>query len=463
MAETKLSLATADPYARDDSQIQEPPKGWIQSLKFLGPGMVTSATVVGSGELITTTALGAKVGFVLLWVIVVSTVVKVGVQIELARWSISQGKSSVTGYNMVPPKIGRWGWISWVGLLNFVQCFIGQAGVLGGAAFCFSMALPVLGEPLSGSSLAFWVVLLVGMAIAIHQTNSYEVIEKISTVLLAFVSVAVVALVIGLLFTPFAWTLADIGEGMSFRVSAGAMGLAIAAFGWTGVGADEITKYTYWCVEKGYAAWTGPNDGSEEWAARARGWIAVMKKDAIVSWLICTICTASFYILGAAVLHPQGLMPEGTDVIATLSHVFTDTLGQWVEVFFLIGAGITLFKTTLANVPGFARQMANTLAVFGLFTWEDTTARNRWLRVLMVVLPITWAAFALVLKAPLAMIVFSGIVNAVWLMVIVIAMAYLGRKQTDKRIRDGRVFNVYLTVSGIAVFAVGLIALLDQF
>lgn len=463
MTDIKIVTPEPDAYAREASQILDPPRGWRPSLRFLGPGMVTSAAVVGSGELITATALGAKVGFVLLWIILVSTLVKVGVQIELARWSISTGRSSVTGYNEVPPKFLGKSWMSWLGLLNFSQGLIGQAGVLSAGAFAFSMALPVVGEPLSASSLAFWVVLLVALTITIHLTNSYPIIEKISTVLVVLVTASVVGLVIGLLFTPFAWTLADVGGGMSFRISAGAMGFALAVFGFTGVGADEITKYTYWCVEKGYAAWTGPNDGSDEWAGRARGWIAVMKKDAWLSWFIYTISTVAFYVLGAAVLHPQGLQPEGTEVISTLSRTFTDTVGPWTQIFFCVAAGITLFKTTLVNTPGFARQMTNTLAIFGLFRWEDPKARNLWLRIFMVALPIIWGAFALVISAPLTMILIAGVINAFWLMAIVVAVTYLGLTQTDKRIRDGWVFNVYFAISGLAVFGVGLMTLLDQF
>lgn len=463
MTEARRAVIDSDPYLRDASKIQDPPVGWRPSLRFLGPGMVTSAAVVGSGELITATALGAKVGFILLWIILVSTLVKVGVQIELARWSISTGRSSVSGYNDVSPHLLGKSWLSYLGLLNFTQGLIGQAGVLSAGAFAFSAALPVIGAPLSGASLAFWVVLLVALTIAIHQTNSYNLVEKLSTVLVVLVTASVIALVVGLLFTPFSWTLADVGDGLSFRLSAGAMGFALAVFGFTGIGADEITKYTYWCVEKGYAAWAGPNDGSEAWARRARGWIAIMKKDAWLSWAIYTISTVAFYMLGAAVLHPQGLQPAGTDVISTLSHTFTDILGPQAEVFFLIGAGVTLFKTILANAPGFARQMANTLAVFGLFAWEDARARNLWLRGFMIGLPIVWGAFALAIKAPLAMVVLAGIINAFWLMAIVVAVAYLGRTQTDARLHDGLWFNVYFVVSAIAIFAVGVLSLIDQF
>ena len=103
-----------DPYVMDRKKIQEPPKGWGPSLRFLGPGMITSAAVVGSGELITATTLGAQVGFMLLWLVFVSTFVKVAVQIEIARFSISTGKPAIEGYDLVPPRIAGRGWASYL-------------------------------------------------------------------------------------------------------------------------------------------------------------------------------------------------------------------------------------------------------------------------------------------------------------------------------------------------------------
>ncbi|NCF86819.1 MAG: hypothetical protein GWQ08_15020, partial [Verrucomicrobiaceae bacterium] len=41
----------------------EPPSDWRGILKQLGPGLIISANIVGSGELIVTTKLGADVGF----------------------------------------------------------------------------------------------------------------------------------------------------------------------------------------------------------------------------------------------------------------------------------------------------------------------------------------------------------------------------------------------------------------
>ncbi len=461
--DTPAGTRTSDPYVLDPADIKEPPRGWRASVKFLGPGMVTSAAVVGSGELLTATALGAEAGFMLLWLVLVSTFVKVAVQIELARWSISTGKGALTGYDQVPPKIAGRGWISYLGLLMFLQILIGQAGVLGAGALAFAMVMPISGDPFSTASLGFWVAVFVALAIAVHLGNRYGVVEKVSTVLVVLVTVLVVVMVLGIQFTPFAWTAADLAGGMTFQITVGAMGMALAMFGMTGVGAGELTAYTYWCVEKGYAAWSGPNDGSEAWATRARGWISVMKKDAWVSWGIYTLSTASFYILGAAVLHPQGLVPAGSEVLEVISRIFTDTLGEWARVVFLLGAGIALVKTILANVPGFARQMTNTLSVFGVLRWTDTPARDKWMRSLVIILPITWGLFAIVFQSPLALVVLAGIGNALFLMAVVVATLYLSRTETDPRVKDGSAFTVYLLISAVAVFAVGVISLVNMF
>ncbi|WP_197415432.1 Nramp family divalent metal transporter [Mycobacterium sp. IS-1590] len=455
--------AIGDPYALDPAKIKEPPKGWGPSVRFLGPGMITSAAVVGSGELITATTLGAEVGFLLLWLVFVSTFVKVAVQIEVARWSISTGQSAIEGYNRVPPRFLKRGWVSYLAVLMFLQFLTSQAGVLSAAGLALSLLVPIGGDSPSTASVGFWVLVMVVVAIAIHIANRYGIVEKVSTVLVVIVTAAVVVLVFGIQVTPFAWSISDLAGGMQFQLAAGTMGVALAMFGLTGVGAGEITSYSFWCVEKGYAAWTGPNDGSEAWVRRARGWISVMKKDVWVAWVIYTTSTASFYILGAAVLNPQGLVPAGNEVLTTISRIFTDTVGDWVGVVFLAFAALALYKTILANVPSLSRQVANAIAVFGVFDWKDSTSRDRWLRGLMVVQPILWGVLGVVAASPLALVILGGILNALYLVAVSIASLYLSFKETDPRIKDGRMFTVYLVISAIAIFAVGAISLYDMF
>ncbi|ANS78038.1 L-idonate 5-dehydrogenase [Serinicoccus hydrothermalis] len=462
--ETRTTFdATRDPYVLDERDIREPPTGFRAGLRFLGPGMITSAAVVGSGELLTATTLGAEVGFMLFWLVFVSTFVKVWVQVELARWSISTGRPAISGYADVPPKIAGRGWVAWLVLLMFLQFLIGQAGVIGGAALAFSMLLPIGGDPFAALSIGVWVLILVVVAILIHIANRYTIVENISTVLVMFITAFAIFMVFMVQFTEFAWSAGDIGDGLRFQVAAGGMGVALAMFGMTGVGAGEITAYTYWVVEKGYAAWAGPNDGSDAWVQRARGWIRVMKIDAWVAWAIYTISTAAFYMLGAAVLNPQGLDPAGNDVMEVISGIFSTAVGEWGSVLFLFGAGVALFKTIIANVPSLGRQVANTLSVFGAFEWTDRVVRDRWMRAIMIILPITWGTLAVAVQSPLALVIVAGILNAVFLMGVAVATLFLSFTQTDTRVKDGSAFMVLLVISAIAIFGVGVISLVDQF
>ena len=54
MANTQAAAAAPDPYTLTADGIKEPPVGWKNSFRYLGPGLILSASIVGSGELIAT-------------------------------------------------------------------------------------------------------------------------------------------------------------------------------------------------------------------------------------------------------------------------------------------------------------------------------------------------------------------------------------------------------------------------
>ena len=74
-----------DPYAMPSDALREPPATLWEALKKIGPGIILAGSIIGSGELIVTTSLGARYGFIFLWLILYSCVIKVFVQIELGR------------------------------------------------------------------------------------------------------------------------------------------------------------------------------------------------------------------------------------------------------------------------------------------------------------------------------------------------------------------------------------------
>jgi Mn2+/Fe2+ NRAMP family transporter len=451
------SLAyTDDPYHVTAEAIMEPPVGWAHSLRHLGPGLILSASIVGSGELIATTALGAQAGFALLWLVIFSTLVKVAVQIELARWTISTGQPALTGYNKVPPRIGPIGWINVLWVIMALSKILQLGGIVGGVAVAFSILLPIGGDPLGATSITVWTVIVAVGSILLLYSNRYSLIERGAVFLVVIFSFLTILVAFGLPFTPFAFSSADIMSGLTFAIPAGAVGAAVAMFGITGVGADEITFYTYWCVEKGYARHIGPADGSEEWVRRANGWISVMYKDAFVSWVIYTFGTLAFFLMGAAVLHPQGLAPEGNDMITTLSRMYTDTLGEWAAVLFLIGAIAVLGSTLWAGIPSWARMYTNLLSVVGVLDWQDPITRTRWIRGFTVALPIIWGIAYLFIQSPVIMVQIGGVMTGVFLLGVVVAVWYLRQTEIDPRLYGGGLFNALLIVSSIAIAVLGL-------
>ncbi|WP_307849764.1 Nramp family divalent metal transporter [Qaidamihabitans albus] len=460
---THSAVPVADPYVLTQDGIKEPPTGWRASLRYLGPGLITSASIVGSGELIATTTLGAEVGFALLWLVIFSTLVKVAVQVELARWTITTGQPALTGYNKVPPRLGRMGWINILWLLLALTKLLQLGGIVGGVAVAASILLPLGGDPLGFTSLAIWTSFLVTVSILMLYKNKYSIIERVAVALVVTFSFVTVLIALGLPFTPHAYGAGDLAGGLTFLIPAGALGAALAMFGITGVGADEITFYTYWCVEKGYARWVGPNDGSEAWLRRAKGWIKVMYKDALVSWVIYTFGTLAFYIMGAAVLNPQGLVPEGNEMITTLSNVYTNTLGDWASTLFLLGAIVVLGSTMWASIPSWARMYTNVLATMGALDWQDPVARLRWIRIFTVALPIVWGVAYLAIQSPVVMVQIGGVMTGVFLLAIVVAAWYLRRTETDERLRGGPAFNTLLAVSSVAIALLGVYTLLEVF
>jgi manganese transport protein len=268
--------------------VLDPPKTFTGKLRYLGPGFILSAAIVGSGELIATTSLGAKAGFVTFWVILVSCFVKVAIQLEFGKNAIYSGRFTMENFNRLPgPKLGKAHWSIWLWLSLQGLKLLQVGGIIGGAAIVLHMMFPFL-------SVNIWALFAAVVTSFLVYRGYYGPIEKGALVMIVLFTCIVMLSLILLQFTPEALTWSDIREGLSFQLPTYAVVFAIGAFGITGVGGDEIMYYNYWCIEKGYATYTGPNDGSPEWAERAKGWINVMYLDAFLSMIVYTIVTAAF-------------------------------------------------------------------------------------------------------------------------------------------------------------------------
>ncbi len=468
--------ARFNPYAVSELTIQAPPQSLWAALRKIGPGIILAGSIIGSGELLLTTALGAEFGFLFLWLVLFSCVIKVFVQIELGRYAISSGKPTLAAFNELPgPRLGAH-WLVWwwffmlmvtVAQLGAMAGGVGQALDLAFPAFSRGLAerladgWPRMSAVITESPSFPWALLAAVGAVALLVSGGYRRIERVTTALVAGVTLVTVICVGMLPGAGFPLRQADLDQALSF----GAIGLgsaaitqAFAAFGITGVGASELYAYPYWCLEKGYARFTGPRSDDPAWAERARGWLRVMYLDAWVSMVVFTVATVSFYVLGATVLYRQKLRPEKEQMIETLSQMYVPSFGDWTKIFFLVGVWAVLFKTLYVASASNSRLSADFLGLAGVVRYRDHAERDRWTRRFCMLYPLVGLALYFWLGDPKLMVVAGGFVQAATLPLLAGCALYLRYHRTDARLAptrwtDACTWFAFFSISIVAAYA----------
>lgn len=424
-------------------EVLSPPKDFLGRLRQVGPSLILTAGIVGSGELIVTTTLGARLGFVALWLILLSCVSKVVLQVEIGRYAISSGDSSLRSMDRVPGPRWRASWVVWLWLCSTLISASLVGGIVVGVAQCLHLLLPQ-------GSVTAWGIIACLVTLGILLSGGYSVVERGSMIMVVGFSLTTVVATGVMQWSGHSLSLENVLEGLRFQLPAqGGLSLAFALFGLTGVGTADLFAYPNWCLEKGYARHIGFRSGQSDWHERARGWIRVMQLDALLAMSIYTVITVAFYFLGAAVLHRQGLVPEGSEMIDTLSRIFTGILGPWGYFVFLFGALIALYSTLFASVAGGAIMGMDFLAVFGFLSGKRPLQRIRWRKGLQVFWATVYVTIFLAFpEQPVQLIVMGGVVQTGMLPVIACSILYLRYRQLDRGIKPSPWVDGLLWLSG---------------
>jgi manganese transport protein len=417
----------ADPYRLSPDQVRDPPRTLPEILRKIGPGMILAASIVGSGELIATTTLGAQEGYRLLWLIVLSCLIKPIVQAELGRYTIATGEPTLESLSRVPGPRWKVGWVAWGWAITVFITLLQVGAMYGGVAQVMALLVPAV--PVRG-----WVALFLVLTLVLLLGGGYDRVERLAVVKVALFTLLTVLAAVLLLRRP-EFSFAPLAEGLRFDLPLHGVATAVAVFGITGVGTNELAMYPYWCVEKGYARFSGPRDGSPDWVRRARGWIRVMHVDIIVSLIIYTLATIAFYLLGAGVLHSQGLVPKGSDLIVVLSRIYTETLGPWALWVFYAGAIVTLYGTIFASTAAHARIYADLFRLSGAFAREDYAARRRYRRNLVWALTLIPVALYYLFESPVRMVVMGALAQSFMLPVFAFGTVYLQHRRLPPELR----------------------------
>lgn len=492
-----------------DAGVQAPPTTLWGTLSRLGPGMIIAGSIVGSGELVLTTKVGAEAGFWLLWLIVIGCIIKVSTQIEFARHTITWGDTPLKALNAVPGPRLRVNWLLWYWTFMTILVVFQQGGILGGAGEALAISRPLTasgaeynrlqdelvknqvdlkvrqtrdpGDPtilelqqnitvLTGQIAQcraprdpyLWAVLLAAITSVLLYVGRYQLIQIVATALVATFTLVTILTVIALQMRP-EWAIRgeELVRGLSFHLppansvtGVNPMRTAFGAFGIIGIGAAELIMYPYWCLEKGYAKSTGPRDGTRGWTDRARGWIRVLQIDAWTSMVVYTFATVAFYLLGAAVLSRIGLVPDNRDMVRTLMAMYIPVFGPAAQVIFLSGAFAVLYSTLFVAAAGNSRMVADAFGVYGL-TDNSEAERAKWTRRISAVWPFLALVLYVFVRAPAAMIVACGIAQSIMLPLLGAAALYFRYRRIDPELRPGKLWDAMLWIAFGAFIVVG--------
>jgi Mn2+/Fe2+ NRAMP family transporter len=294
------TLSPADPPG-STQVLAVPASRW----KAIGPGIVAAATGVGAGDLVATLAAGSKLGYTLLWAVLLGVLVKIALAEAVGRYHLATGSTLLRGWRSLGV------WTSW-----YFGVYIVLWGFSYGAAIMMASGLP-LNALFPVLSVTQWgaVCALIGLLLA--WLGGYVFIERVMTFLVGVMFISVVG--VAFLLLP---NVPSMLGGLWPRLPAGSLIYTLGLLGGVG-GTITMAAYGYWFNAKGW---------------RGAQWMPVMRLDNIVSYSITGIFVIAMMVVGTELLFAAGIsIAKGDKGLLDLGGVLHQRFGSVIWSIFMIG------------------------------------------------------------------------------------------------------------------------------
>lgn len=356
----------------EDFKTSDLPEKTVPFWKIAGPGAILVGLSIGAGEIVIWPRIAAEYGGSMVWAAVVGIFIQLWVNFEIARWTIATGETVYTGFSRV-----------WRGFAPLFILLTLVSWIAPGWARASGLALKaLLIGPGGWGSDTFWTVITFGAVtlILFGPKLIYNSVEKTIEVLVAIVTIGLIAVVIAI---GSADTWKELGSGVvnigykDPRMSVKTLFIALV---FAGAGGTANLFYTFYLRDKNIGmggrlpqlqnplrgrAETVPSTGfvmedTEENRTRFAAWWSYVKKDQILFFWALNTVTMMLFIFGAlAVLHPKGIVPEKGTLIWDEAQVLAEVWGGPGRTIFLLVGVATLFSTQLALVDGVSRSVSD--------------------------------------------------------------------------------------------------------
>lgn len=279
-------------------------------LGLLGPAFVAAVAYVDPGNVAANITAGARYSYLLVWVLVLSSLMAVMIQYQSAKLGIVTGRSLPT---LVGNTLGRKARLAYWAQAELVAAATDLAEVIGGA-----LALHLLfGLPLLAGGIIVGIASIALLAISERQTQRH-----FEAAVIALLIVITFGFLGGLVMAPPNW--GETAEGMipAFK---GSDSVLVAA---SMLGATVMPHAIYL-----HSSLVNDRHGSEHDDQRNWSLIRATRVDVVAALLLAGAVNIGLLLLAASALGGV----EGTDTIEGAHRAITDHLGQGVGVIFAIG------------------------------------------------------------------------------------------------------------------------------
>lgn len=456
-----------------------------RSLQYFGAGAIVASVTIASGETVFAARAGALFGYTLLWCFVAGLVMK-GVQVySAARYIVLTGEHPMT----------HWGYLP--GPKNWVPFTIGALSL-----FCFPFwqaALPlVLGQFLnwifgvdgSDSQLLLlarvWASIAIITSILLIWFNTYGFLEK--------AQLLIVGLLLGCIFAAVAasrpdWLAAFLGmvtpvipEFDSWvhdkypAIAARPPWVEIVTFiGAVGGGTYDYVGYVGCFREKAWGAigvLHPPHqvatrvehtplliDESEANLRRARRWLLPVQIDTAVCFASVLVTTVCFVLLGARLLNPHQLVPDGNDLLTHQARFLTE-MHPALLYLYQLGIFMAFFGTIYGAYEIYFRTAFECFAPIS--SWFRSIPFNTFRRGMLLYCGGLGLLFLWTMKDPVQIITPAALVGGVFTCGLwCLAMLWTDRRFLPKSLRMPWLLRGLVAISGVVLTAMGAKAIWD--
>ncbi|RKL65041.1 Mn2+/Fe2+ transporter [Salipaludibacillus neizhouensis] len=386
----------------------QPDKTLLQKMKdtlrLYGPGIVMILTMMGAGDLVSSSVSGSNYGYALMWLLVGSLLIRYVICNIMGRFQMfnNQEMTILEGYSRIH---------------KFFPYFFGIASLIIGHL--------IIAQMIKGSGIALawmfgvgdeflWSIGVVLTSLFIMGRNAYRNVELVMKVLLGVLTFCFVGLAV--YSGPSVGGIIKGTIGFGLPEETGTYSVILVGLALVGAVAGSLTNliYPYFLQDKG---WTKPIHKK------------IQRNDLLFGFICAIILNLAIWIVGAEILRPNGIQVESVEDISRALSMHMGQLGSWI---FYLGVFGILYSSVIGTANGYGKVITDCYyKITNKILKKDQKIEGdptfKWISLFLLISPIIWSIPGV--TGFIALVLFTNALNVVGLPAIAVGLLIISNQK----------------------------------